>query len=158
MNRDTFSLFQGGGIAINVVDNLMVAHHQASGTSATFDVALKGESDGHISHHKPIGEPIKIHHPTSLTATASSSDKSTSGLATNSVTFYMMLAFYNQGAVSKGVFLKTHNQSLRSAVFESVLRPMRLVRQTLSCPFLSKVLEAELPSLSSQTRNIKTLG
>ena len=73
--------FQGGGIAINVVDNLMVAHHQASGTSATFDVALKGESDGHISHHKPIGEPIKIHHPTSLTATASSSDKSTSGLA-----------------------------------------------------------------------------
>jgi len=70
--------FQGGGIAINVVDNLMVAHHQASGTSATFDVALKGESDGHISHHKPIGDPIKIHHPTSLTATPSSSDKSSS--------------------------------------------------------------------------------
>ena len=85
MNRDTFSLFQGGGIALNVVDNLMVAHHQASGTSATFDVALKGESDGHISHHKPIGDPIKIHHPTSLTA-PSSSDKSTSGLlATNSI-------------------------------------------------------------------------
>jgi len=52
--------FQGGGIALNEVDNLFLAHHQSSGTSACFDVALDGESDGHIAHHKPVGQPIAI--------------------------------------------------------------------------------------------------
>ena len=52
--------FQGGGLALNVVDNLLIVHHQNSGTSAFFDVALLGESDGHISHHKPIGQPVKV--------------------------------------------------------------------------------------------------
>ena len=53
-------VFAGGGIALNEVDNLFLAHHQSSGTSACFDVALDGESDDHIAHYKPVGQPIAI--------------------------------------------------------------------------------------------------
>ena len=31
-----------------------------SGTSALFDIALQGESDGHISHHQHLGGPVKL--------------------------------------------------------------------------------------------------
>jgi len=50
----------GGGLALNVVDNLLIAHHQSTGVSAFFDVALLAESDGHILHHQPIGAPFKV--------------------------------------------------------------------------------------------------
>ena len=33
---------------------------KGSGTSALFDIALQGESDGHISHHQHIGSPVKL--------------------------------------------------------------------------------------------------
>ena len=33
---------------------------KGSGTSALFDVALQGESDGHISHHQHLGSPVKL--------------------------------------------------------------------------------------------------
>ena len=33
---------------------------KGSGTSALFDIALQGESDGHISHHQHLGNPVRL--------------------------------------------------------------------------------------------------
>ncbi|GAB1863532.1 hypothetical protein CAJAP_04611 [Camponotus japonicus] len=50
-----------GRFAINVVDNLIIVHHQASKTSMIFDVMLSGVSDGTVMHHTSIAmaKPIK---------------------------------------------------------------------------------------------------
>ncbi|EDV51149.1 regulator of MON1-CCZ1 complex [Drosophila erecta] len=50
-----------GRFAINTVDNLIVVHHQASGTSLLFDIALPGEVINEITYHTPItpGRSIK---------------------------------------------------------------------------------------------------
>ena len=40
--------FVGGGIALNITDNILTVHHRSSGTSALFDVALSVESDGQV--------------------------------------------------------------------------------------------------------------
>ncbi|XP_012539217.1 regulator of MON1-CCZ1 complex isoform X1 [Monomorium pharaonis] len=51
----------GGRFAINVVDNLIMVHHQASKTSMIFDIMLSGVSDGTVMHHTSIttAKPIK---------------------------------------------------------------------------------------------------
>ncbi|KAL0117987.1 hypothetical protein PUN28_008988 [Cardiocondyla obscurior] len=51
----------GGRFAINVVDNLIIVHHQASKTSMIFDIMLSGVSDGTVMHHTNIttAKPIK---------------------------------------------------------------------------------------------------
>lgn len=51
----------GGRFAINVVDNLIIVHHQASKTSMIFDIMLSGVSDGTVMHHTSItmAKPIK---------------------------------------------------------------------------------------------------
>ncbi|XP_059481011.1 regulator of MON1-CCZ1 complex isoform X2 [Neocloeon triangulifer] len=49
-----------GRFAVNVVDNLILVHHQASKTSMIFDVSLSGDSDGYISYHHPIAMPLPI--------------------------------------------------------------------------------------------------
>lgn len=43
-----------GRFAINVVDDLILVHHQASKTSMVFDIALPGESDGSVTYHSPV--------------------------------------------------------------------------------------------------------
>ncbi|XP_029161885.1 regulator of MON1-CCZ1 complex [Nylanderia fulva] len=50
-----------GRFAINVVDNLIIVHHQASKTSMIFDIMLSGVSDGTVMHHTSIAmaKPIK---------------------------------------------------------------------------------------------------
>lgn len=53
-----------GRFAINVVDNLIIVHHQASKTSMIFDIMLSGVSDGTVMHHTSIAtaKPIKPFH------------------------------------------------------------------------------------------------
>ncbi|XP_076635775.1 regulator of MON1-CCZ1 complex protein bulli [Colletes latitarsis] len=43
-----------GRFAINVVDNLIIVHHQASKTSMVFDIMLQGVSDGTVMHHTSV--------------------------------------------------------------------------------------------------------
>lgn len=55
-------LGRGGRFAMNIVDDLVVVHHQASETSLLFDIALKGEPSGDdVMLHLPItpGKPLK---------------------------------------------------------------------------------------------------
>lgn len=49
-----------GRFAVNVVDNLIVVHHQASKTSMLFDLKLNAEYDGQISYHYPVLSPLPI--------------------------------------------------------------------------------------------------
>ncbi|XP_046742310.1 regulator of MON1-CCZ1 complex isoform X1 [Diprion similis] len=49
-----------GRFAINVVDNLIIVHHQASETSMIFDIKLPGVSDGTVIHHTSIASPKPI--------------------------------------------------------------------------------------------------
>ncbi|XP_071859844.1 regulator of MON1-CCZ1 complex protein bulli isoform X2 [Bombus fervidus] len=50
-----------GKFAINVVDNLIIVHHQTTKTSMIFDIMLSGISDGTVMHHTSIApaKPIK---------------------------------------------------------------------------------------------------
>jgi len=43
-----------GGIAINVVDNLILVHHQPSATSYVYDVAAQADFDGTVHRHSPV--------------------------------------------------------------------------------------------------------
>nr|CAI5833786.1 unnamed protein product [Callosobruchus analis] len=54
-----------GRFAINVVDDMILIHHQASRSSLVFDVALPGESDGTVKYHTPV-VPAKSIKPVSL--------------------------------------------------------------------------------------------
>ncbi|XP_053377581.1 regulator of MON1-CCZ1 complex-like isoform X2 [Mercenaria mercenaria] len=53
-------LEMSGRFAINVVDSLVVVHHQASKTSVIFDIHLDGESDGYAFFHYPVVSPLPI--------------------------------------------------------------------------------------------------
>ncbi|KAM8967562.1 regulator of MON1-CCZ1 complex [Pelodytes ibericus] len=50
-----------GKFALNVVDNLVVVHHQDTETSVIFDIRLRGESDGTVTLHQPVLPPHSIH-------------------------------------------------------------------------------------------------
>ncbi|XP_055382845.1 regulator of MON1-CCZ1 complex isoform X2 [Condylostylus longicornis] len=54
-------LGHGGRFAMNVVDNLIIVHHQASATSMLFDINLKGEDINDVTYHAPVtpGRTIK---------------------------------------------------------------------------------------------------
>ncbi|KAL1516976.1 hypothetical protein ABEB36_000801 [Hypothenemus hampei] len=56
-----------GRFAINIVDDLIIIHHQTSRSSQIFDIALPGESDGSVRYHTTIA-PIKSLKPTSITS------------------------------------------------------------------------------------------
>ncbi|KAJ7387029.1 hypothetical protein OS493_003992 [Desmophyllum pertusum] len=49
-----------GRFAVNVVDNLVIVHHQASKTSMLFDVRLGGDFDGQISYFQPVLAPLPL--------------------------------------------------------------------------------------------------
>lgn len=57
---DIMRLELSGRFAINVVNNLIVVHHQASRTSVIFDINLDGESDGFVRYHHPVVSPLPI--------------------------------------------------------------------------------------------------
>ncbi|XP_003492656.1 regulator of MON1-CCZ1 complex isoform X2 [Bombus impatiens] len=50
-----------GKFAINVIDNLIIVHHQTTKTSMIFDIMLSGISDGTVMHHTSMApaKPIK---------------------------------------------------------------------------------------------------
>ncbi|XP_054841326.1 regulator of MON1-CCZ1 complex isoform X1 [Eublepharis macularius] len=47
-------LYRTGKFALNVVDNLVVVHHQDTETSLIFDIKLKGEFDGTVTLHQLV--------------------------------------------------------------------------------------------------------
>ncbi|XP_071448385.1 regulator of MON1-CCZ1 complex [Hetaerina americana] len=49
-----------GRFAVNIVDNLVIIHHEASKTSVLFDIRLPGETDCGITRHKPVAPPRPI--------------------------------------------------------------------------------------------------
>lgn len=49
-----------GRFAVNVVDNLVAVHHQASKTSMVFDINLSGDYDGQVTHYHPVLSPLPI--------------------------------------------------------------------------------------------------
>ncbi|XP_006903114.1 PREDICTED: uncharacterized protein C18orf8 homolog isoform X3 [Elephantulus edwardii] len=49
-----------GKFALNVVDNLIVVHHQDTETSVIFDIKLRGEFDGALTVHHPVLPPRSI--------------------------------------------------------------------------------------------------
>ncbi len=57
---DVLKLDMSGRFALNIVDNLVVVHHQASKTSMIFDIKLGGESDGYAKYHHPVLSPLPI--------------------------------------------------------------------------------------------------
>lgn len=52
-----------GRVAINIIDNVIVVHHQTTATSLLFDIALNGEMDqqSNVMYHLPLtgGRTIK---------------------------------------------------------------------------------------------------
>ncbi|XP_007895424.2 regulator of MON1-CCZ1 complex [Callorhinchus milii] len=50
-----------GKFALNVVDNLVVVHHQSSQTSMIFDIKLRAEFDGAVIIHHTVLPPLSIH-------------------------------------------------------------------------------------------------
>ncbi|KAF5279065.1 hypothetical protein FQA39_LY05743 [Lamprigera yunnana] len=54
-----------GRFAINVVDDLILVHHQASRSSQVFDITLSSESDGTINYHRCVALARSLK-PTSL--------------------------------------------------------------------------------------------
>ena len=49
-----------GRFAVNVVDNLIAVHHQASKTSMIFDIRLASEYDGQVHYYHPVLSPLPI--------------------------------------------------------------------------------------------------
>lgn len=67
LTRDTvckkvhvLTLNRSGKFALNVVDNLVVVHHQDTETSLIFDINLQGEIDGAVTIHQPILPALSI--------------------------------------------------------------------------------------------------
>ncbi|XP_062916711.1 regulator of MON1-CCZ1 complex isoform X4 [Mobula hypostoma] len=50
-----------GKFALNVVDNLVVVHHQSTQTSMIFDIKLRAEFDGAVTIHQQVLLPLSIH-------------------------------------------------------------------------------------------------
>lgn len=49
-----------GRFAINLIDNLIIVHHQSSKTSQIFDIGINGSTEGNIMYHPPIAAPAEI--------------------------------------------------------------------------------------------------
>jgi hypothetical protein len=60
--KATLVLNMNGRFAVNVVDNLIVVHHQASKTSMIFDIKYKHGSPANVTDMGTI-HPLTIHHP-----------------------------------------------------------------------------------------------
>lgn len=65
---DILKLDTSGRFAVNIVDSLVIVHHQASKRSMLFDIGLPGRSDGFVTHHRPVVptspiRPVKLKVP-----------------------------------------------------------------------------------------------
>ncbi|KAG5897338.1 hypothetical protein JTB14_030224 [Gonioctena quinquepunctata] len=58
-------LGQSGRFAINVVDDVILVHHQASRSTLLFDTSLGGESDGNVRYLMPVA-PARSFRPVKL--------------------------------------------------------------------------------------------
>ena len=56
----TLCLESSGKLAVSILDNLIVVHHQASKTSSIFDINLPGESDGRCVTLNPLLASVAI--------------------------------------------------------------------------------------------------
>jgi len=56
----SYKLGAVGRFAVNVVDNLVAVHHQASKTSMIFDINLPGDFDGQVTYYHPVLSPLPI--------------------------------------------------------------------------------------------------
>ncbi|XP_018318793.1 regulator of MON1-CCZ1 complex [Agrilus planipennis] len=65
IKRHVLRLGLSGRFAINIVDDLILVHHQASRSSQVFDINLQGENDGTVTYHKAVA-PAKSIQPTCL--------------------------------------------------------------------------------------------
>ncbi|ODM97394.1 hypothetical protein Ocin01_09287 [Orchesella cincta] len=68
-----------GCFAINVIDNLIIVHHQASKASMLFDVHLSGAYDGYATYHTAVVVPMpikqfKLKLPTASTSVSEASE------------------------------------------------------------------------------------
>ncbi|XP_050402263.1 regulator of MON1-CCZ1 complex [Patella vulgata] len=57
---DVLKLDMSGRFAINIIDNLVMVHHQASKTSVIFDIQQGSETDGFLKYHYPVLSPLPI--------------------------------------------------------------------------------------------------
>lgn len=57
---DILRLNLSGRFAINVVDNLIVVHHQVSKTSLVYDIHTPGELGNGVTYHQPFLSPLPI--------------------------------------------------------------------------------------------------
>lgn len=57
---DILKLDMSGRFAVNIVDNLVIVHHQASKSSMVFDIRLPGDTDGYLTYHHPVTAPLPI--------------------------------------------------------------------------------------------------
>ena len=53
------------GVALSVVDDVLIVHHRKAGESWLFDIGLGGESDGSVCHHKHVGFGTQVVDPNS---------------------------------------------------------------------------------------------
>ncbi|PFX27341.1 uncharacterized protein C18orf8-like [Stylophora pistillata] len=53
-------LNMNGRFAVNVVDNLVIVHHQTSKMSLLFDIRLGGDFDGQITYFQPVLAPLPL--------------------------------------------------------------------------------------------------
>ncbi|WAR25982.1 RMC1-like protein [Mya arenaria] len=132
-------LEMSGRFAINVVDSLIVIHHQASKTSVIFDIQLDGESDGYVSNHYPVVSPLPI----------------------------KPFKMYLPNSANWIVFQPDIRQKSKSVILQ-VCRQMLLPGRQSSLPIISKVmdmlnngykayLEAEIVALASDSANQQEL-
>uniref|UniRef100_A0A1B6C0U7 Uncharacterized protein n=2 Tax=Clastoptera arizonana TaxID=38151 RepID=A0A1B6C0U7_9HEMI len=59
--KNVLKLDRNGRFAINIIDNLIVVHHQASKTSLLYDIRMEAEYDGSVYYHCPVASPKPIY-------------------------------------------------------------------------------------------------
>jgi regulator of MON1-CCZ1 complex len=60
VRTDILQLGLSGRFAMNIVDDLIVIHHQASETSMLFDIALESEHHFGVKSHRPLTPSLTI--------------------------------------------------------------------------------------------------
>lgn len=66
VNKDLSTIFKShilrtsfngvNGLAMHSIDDVLAVHDRKAGETWLFDIGLSGESDGSVSHHRPLGK------------------------------------------------------------------------------------------------------
>ncbi|XP_055846328.1 regulator of MON1-CCZ1 complex [Episyrphus balteatus] len=134
-------LGHSGRFAINIVDNLIVVHHQASSTSLLFDIALSGETYDGITYHAPV-TPGRSIRPFALKIPGISLDERTMQCAlysTNWVLFQPNIVIDGKLGCMWYLYLKI--EPLCSLITDRVRLVEFLLQRTCGKPILLKVLK-----------------